>query len=608
MKNIFKRKKAPPEEPTVLSFLDCITPGVLKFETDHYISGNTWRCVWALREYPAATDSQALLGRLGDRRGVTLRIVCRLVTPAEENRIIHNATNRNKLERANTNDLRRVITAESNLQDMASLVGALDREHEPLLYCAVYVEVMADSFENLKLLQTSVEAELVRCKLTIDKLVLRQQQGFLTVNPAGYAALGPQFQRVLPASSVANLFPFNYSGKADPNGFYIGKDKFGSNIVVDFDRRESDKTSANILILGNSGQGKSYLMKLLICNLIESGKSVISLDAEHELGDLCGNLNGCFIDLMAGDRHINVLEVKCWDTAPEPDESAPEAFRKNTFLARHVSFLKDFFKAYKDFSDAQLDTIEIMLTKLYAKWGISEHTDPRQLTATDYPILSDFYALLEEEYLHYDPDTHQLYTKELLQEVLLGLHSMCVGADAHFFNGHTDITSDRFLVFGVGGVLSAAKSLRNALLFNVLAYMSDKLLVEGRTVAALDELYLWLSNPIAIEYIRNCLKRVRKRDSALMMASQNLEDFNQREVREMTKPLFAIPPHQFFFNPGTTEKQFFTNMLQMEDTEFDLISKAQNGECLFRCGSDRYMMKVIAPEHKAKLFGTKGGK
>ena len=127
-------------------------------------------------------------------------------------------------------------------------------------------------------------------------------------------------------------------------------------------------------------------------------------------------------------------------------------------------------------------------------------------------------------------------------------------------------------------------------------------------MAALDELYLWLSNPIAIEYIRNCLKRVRKRDSALMMASQNLEDFNQREVREMTRPLFAIPPHQFFFNPGTTEKQFFTNMLQMEDTEFDLISKAQNGECLFRCGSDRYMMKVIAPEHKAKLFGTKGGK
>ena len=36
---------------------------------------------------------------------------------------------------------------------------------------------------------------------------------------------------------------------------------FGTNIIVDFDRRADDKTNANILILGNSGQGKSYLMK-----------------------------------------------------------------------------------------------------------------------------------------------------------------------------------------------------------------------------------------------------------------------------------------------------------------------------------------------------------
>ena len=73
-------------------------------------------------------------------------------------------------------------------------------------------------------------------------------------------------------------------------------------------------------------------------------------------------------------------------------------------------------------------------------------------------------------------------------------------------------------------------------------------LTGGNTVAVLDELYLWLSNPVAIEYIRNCLKRVRKRDSALVMASQNLEDFDQEGVREMTKPLFAIPPHKFLFN------------------------------------------------------------
>ena len=606
MKNPFHKKEISPQETFIRSFLDCIAPGVVKFEVDHYIFGNTYRCVWALREYPASTESQAILRHLGEKSGVTLRIYCRQVSPGEEDRIIDNANKKNKLDGSDPNKLRQAVEAESNLRDVAELVHKMHREHEPLLHCTVYLEMTADSMEYLRQLQTDVLTELVRCKLNVDKLLLRQKHGFYCASPVGYNALGREFERVLPAGSVANLYPFNYSGKTDPNGFYIGKDKYGSNIVVDFDRRDSDKTSANILILGNSGQGKSYLMKLLICNLLEVGKSVISLDAEHELEELCGNLNGCFVDLMAGEKRINVLEVRCWNEDTEADESAPEAFRKSTLLARHISFLKDFFRAYKDFSDPQLDTIEIMLSALYQKWGISEETDFRRLMPEDYPILSDLYALINDELVNYRNGS--LYTRELLQEALLGLHSLCVGADAPFFNGHTNISDDRLLVFGVGGVLTAARSLRNALLFNVLAYMSDRLLTAGNTVAALDELYLWLSNPIAIEYIRNCLKRVRKRDSALMMASQNLEDFDQEGVREMTKPLFAIPPHQFLFNPGSIGKRFYMDMLQLDEAEFDLIQHARRGECLFKCGMERYHLEVKAPPYKAALFGTKGGK
>lgn len=606
MKNPFHKKEISPQEAFIRSFLDCIAPGVVKFEVDHYIFGNTYRCVWALREYPASTESQAILRHLGEKSGVTLRIYCRQVSPGEEDRIIDNANKKNKLDGSDPNKLRQAVEAESNLRDVAELVHKMHREHEPLLHCAVYLEMTADSMGYLRQLQTDVLSELVRCKLNVDKLLLRQKQGFYCASPVGYNALGREFERVLPAGSVANLYPFNYSGKTDPNGFYIGKDKYGSNIVVDFDRRDSDKTSANILILGNSGQGKSYLMKLLICNLLEAGKSVVSLDAEHELEELCGKLGGCFIDLMAGEKRINVLEVRYWNEDTETDEPAPEAFRKSTLLARHISFLKDFFRAYKDFSDPQLDTIEIMLSALYKKWGISEETDFRRLMPEDYPILSDLYALINNELVNYRNGS--LYTRELLQEVLLGLHSLCVGADAPFFNGHTNISDDRFLVFGVGGVLTAAKSLRNALLFNVLAYMSDRLLTAGNTVAALDELYLWLSNPVAIEYIRNCLKRVRKRDSALMMASQNLEDFDQEGVREMTKPLFAIPPHQFRFNPGSIGRRFYMDMLQLDEAEFELIRRARRGECLFKCGAERYHLKVIAPDHKAVLFGTAGGK
>ena len=595
-------------EPKIKDFLDMIAPGIIKFNTDYFICGNTYRCVWALREYPTATDEQAILRHLGEKDGVTLRIYTRQVTAAEEKRIIHNAANKNRMDKSSTNDLQQTVTAESNLQDVVTLVSSMHRNREPLLHCAVFLELSANNLDDLKLLQTDVLTELVRSKLNVDRLMLRQREGFLSVGPAGRNVFGSQFERVLPASSVANLYPFNYSGKTDPHGFYLGRDKFGSNIIVDFDKRDDDKTNANILILGNSGQGKSYLLKLILCNILESGKAVLCLDPEHEYIDLAENF-GCFIDLMSGQYRINPLEPKTWDEGGSPEDTdAPQAFRQSTKLSQHISFLKDFFRCYKDFSDRHIDAIEIMLGKLYEKFGISDHTDFRSLAVTDYPILSDLYALIDDEFREYDKTKYQLYPQELLQEILLGLHSMCMGAESKFFNGHTNVTSDRFIVFGVKGLLQASKNVKNALLFNVLSFMSDKLLTEGNTAASIDELYLFLSNLTAIEYIRNFMKRVRKKESAVILASQNLEDFNIEGIRELTKPLFSIPTHAFLFNAGNIDKQFYIDSLQLEESEYNLIRFPQRGVCLYKCGIERYNLAVHAPAYKEKLFGKAGGR
>ena len=597
------------EDVRIQEFLDMIAPSVIKFNTDHFICGNTYRCVWALREYPTATEEQAILRHLGEKDGVTLKIYARHVTPVEEKKIISNAANKNRMKRSNTNDLQQTVTAESNLQDVASIVASKHRNKEPLLHAAVYIELLAYDLEQLKLLQTEVLTELIRSKLNVDRLMLRQQQGFICVMPSGWNVFGDQFERVLPASSVANLYPFNYSGKTDANGFYLGRDKFGSNILVDFNKRADDKTNANILILGNSGQGKSYLLKLILCNMRQSGMHVLALDPEMEYEELTNNLGGCFIDLMSGEYIINVLEPKTWDENGDPrDAEAPQAFRQTSKLSQHISFLKDFFRTYKDFDDRQIDTIEIMLGKLYEQWGITDHSNFDRLKSTDYPILSNLYELIENEYKTFDESKRQLYTAEILQQICLGLHSLCKGAESKFFNGHTNITSSHFITFGVKGLLQASKNIRNALLFNVLSFMSNELLTKGNTVASIDEFYLFLTNLTAVEYIRNFMKRVRKKDSAVILASQNLEDFNIDGIREYTKPLFSIPTHAFLFNAGNIDAKFYIDTLQLEQSEYNLIRYPQRGVCLYKCGNERYNLMVTAPEHKARLFGKAGGR
>ena len=548
------------EEIRTKDFFDCILPGTVKFHTDHYIVGDSYRSVWAIKEYPPTTEEQAILSQLGDRNGVTLRIYHRLVESFEQRKIMQNATRANKLKTGGT-DVNDTIEAEGNLQDVIQLMANLRKNKEILLHCCVFIELKAKTLKKLRDLQSDITMELTRSKISVDKLTLRQKEGFLSVLPIGVNQFGAQFERVLPSSSVANLYPFNFSGKTDPKGLYIGRDKFGTNILVDFDRRAEDKTTSNILILGNSGQGKSYLLKLILTNIRESGKSIICLDPEAEYEEICSALGGTYIDFMSGDSIINPLEPKAW--------------KKVTRLSQHIAFLKDFFRSYKDFTDAHIDTIELMLIKLYNRFGITDTTDYDKLKPTDYPTMAEFYDLCEKEYKAFDPTIKPLYSEDILREVCLGLNSMSVGAESKYFNGYTNI---------------------------------NDFLGKGSTAASIDELYLFLTNMTSIEYIRNAMKRVRKKDSSIILASQNIEDFLIPSIREFTKPLFSIPTHQFLFNAGQINPKEYMDALMVEPSEFELIKYPERGSCLYRCGNERYLLQVIAPDYKSAMFGKAGGR
>ena len=106
-------------------------------------------------------------------------------------------------------------------------------------------------------------------------------------------------------------FPFL---KIKIKNLYASQNK-NAYIRVDFDRRAEDKTNSNCLILGNSGQGKSFLLKLILTNFRESGKRVISLDPEAEYEELTKALGGCYIDFMSGEYIINPFEPKSFGDA-----------------------------------------------------------------------------------------------------------------------------------------------------------------------------------------------------------------------------------------------------------------------------------------------------
>ena len=162
--NIGRKKELTTEQlesKRTKDFFDMILPSTIKFLTDHYIIGDSHRCAWAIREYPPSTEEQAILAQLADKNGVTLRIYHRLVENMEQRKIIQNATRKNKLM-SGGNDVSETIEAESNLNDVVTLLANLRRNKEPLLHCSVFIELKAKSMRALKELQSDVSMELTR--------------------------------------------------------------------------------------------------------------------------------------------------------------------------------------------------------------------------------------------------------------------------------------------------------------------------------------------------------------------------------------------------------------------------------------------------------------
>ena len=126
---IFERKTIWQEKTTtgnavhsevyVKDFFDMVSPTTIKFNVDHFICGDSYRCVWAIKEYPPMTTDQAILSRFGDKEAVTLHMYTRFVDGLEQSKILQNAGRKNKLL-ANSNDIEDMVIGEGNLGDVSS--------------------------------------------------------------------------------------------------------------------------------------------------------------------------------------------------------------------------------------------------------------------------------------------------------------------------------------------------------------------------------------------------------------------------------------------------------------------------------------------------------
>ena len=606
------------QELKLKRFVDIVAPSVINFKRspNYYILGGTYRSVYAVRNYTTETSKQHLLKKLGEQDGVTLHIYSDVLNDVERSKAFLQAEKRNKSNYSTSKNMEGKQVGIENLSDLKELIKTAHKSNEKFINCAVFIEMSADTLDELKRLKTTVDGILSTANVTKDPLYTQQRDGFVSVAPFGFNIFANEFQRVLPASSVANLFPFSYSGKTDKKGICIGKDVNGSNIIVDFDKRDNNKTNGHIAVFGNSGEGKSYLVKQIVTIFRQQRKSNYILDVDDEYSELTNNLGGTNLDMLSGDYKINPLEPKAIMFDKEENLMTQPELTKTTqaVLSSHISFVMSFFEVYKpEMTSAQLDVLEILLNKTYKKFGIDSYTELSTVESSSFPRLQDLYEVAQNELNSYDSnnlttDKETLYTKEQLRSTVLAINSICVGRDSHYFNGYTNIPNASFVNFIIKGVLELKENLKNAIYFNIFAFMQHKFFTEGNTAVFFEEIHEIVKSKVVVDYIRSFIKRGRKKNSDVVLASQNIDDLMLPGIVEYTRPLFSIPTHMFLFFPGKVQIETFKSVTGLSNKEFELISKSHQGFAFYMCGNERYHIQIIAPAHKSVLFGNAGGR
>lgn len=582
------------------------------FNTRYCEQNDFLRKTVAIRNYPAEFNRDCVLRQLGCLENTSVMIDLKPIKKYDVKALVDKQSLNSKAK-GRSRKASEQTEAGKEQDQIREAYEAILENNERMFDVTILIEVYASNKEQLERRMERLKNLLLIYGITKDDLIYQQREGFLSMLPFGKNEIA--LSRQMPSSTFAALYPFTSSKKVDDQGLLIGRTASRGPVIWDPFQRDDAITSGNFLVIGNPGQGKSYLVKKIAAQLIAKGVSVYMLDPENECGDLFRGMGCSNIECGIGGYIINPLEVRMIarrDDVPS-DEFTPQAFKESVALKQHLSWLREFLLVlFPSITDRELDILSILLREHYVQYGIDDSFDPRTALAEDYPTFGTLFEYIQSEQQVFDNSKHPEFDAEDLRSIMLKLREVYDGSMAAIFNGITNVPNNQVINFQLQTLLQGSQNRMAAVMFNIMTWVMNKLVADPKQKQAflVDELYLLIDrkNPILLLYLRNYAKRDRKYEGILGLITQNLGEFDDPEVVHITSALLQLPPHKFIFHLGDVDPMVMHRLLGLEESEAAAIKYSRKRHCLLKAGSDKYYMEVGTLPYEAALFGTAGGR
>lgn len=456
--------------------------------------------------------------------------------------------------------------------DTYNTLQRLQSGEEKLFNFSLYVNARANTKEKLELLSSKIESELHSMMIIPKSPFMKMRQAMQSILPLATDKL--RIQRNIPSNALSACFPFTSSFlKLQPGGVLFGLNR-ENNVPIILD--VYGLQNYNGLVLGTSGGGKSFFVKLYILrNLLKDIKTII-IDPQGEYTELCKAHNGQVIEIsQESDTIINPLDLMDRD-----------------FGDKMLSLMDLFKIMFGELTEPQKSILDKALLKVYADKGI--YPRDKESWSNEPPNLKELYDFLKQE------KNKATRIESVTYDALLNRLGIYAEGSFSFLNKKTSLDLRKNLISF--NIVDMPPQVKPVMMYLILDFVHKKMQRDReRKLLVIDEAWTLLRYAEQAEYLFELIKTSRKFGLGLVIITQEVNDLLARRAG---KTILANCAWKLLLRQEPTVIREVQEKFNLNTEETSFVLTADKGEGLLFAMNDRMPLKITASQKEYEIITT----
>ena len=524
-------------------------------------------------------------------------------------------------DRGNIN--RESILAQKRL-DAESLRDEIAAGFNKLFEASVVATLFAYNLQTLEAHSKLLATELSKTLVGIKSAWAMQDEAFQSNVPLMKDSI--RKTHTFDRKSMATVFPFTTSEVGHLTGIPLGINK-QTGVPVLFDNFHPSLANYNMVVFAKSGAGKSVTMKTLISrSAVLMGIESLALDAEGEYKIVAESLGGINVVLSPTSQTIinlfDIEEEKIKDEITGRERTVLNVENKIEDVTQALITMARGSTRSEEVNELTKQIIAEAVAEEYTRCGIT--ADPNSLYENSasgsirigglsrekkkMPTIGSWYKTLlkkAEENTDENYTFHYSYLKKVMKQYVRELNGQMAYFDGQstfdllenvpFINLDISQLEERF-----------ARPLAQQILLSWIWEKFVKKNSEDKNKATkkrvlVDEAWMLLPFPEAVDFLNKMARRARKRNVSLAIVSQRFQDFYEKPEAQA---VLTSSDTKLFLAQDKSEIQYVKEVFKLSEGEANFLVTCTIGEGLFKVGSDTAILQITPTRKEFEFMET----